>query len=956
MTERPNDPSEGPTAEWFAELAADDPDDDPFARPVPVPEEAEEPEPHEEEPAPARDIETDPEPARTEPAVTSEQTMPLSAEPAEPEAEPEEAAEPAVSSEQAPQPPAEPAEPEAVPGEAAEPADTDGPAGGPAQPEPAEPVVEREPETGPAAQVPVADVPVEDDRPEDRAAEPDEFTPAADDVQPSGASQDGVEALVAAGQAQAGRRQEPPVDTVAAAAQTPERAQPFAELGMKDDEYRRVRDILGRRPTSAELAIYSVMWSEHCSYKSSKVHLRQFADKAPQTDALLVGMGENAGVVDIGKGWAVTFKVESHNHPSYVEPYQGAATGVGGIVRDIISMGARPVAVMDSLRFGPADAPDTQRVLPGVVGGISGYGNSLGLPNIGGETVFDPCYLQNPLVNALCVGVLRHDDIQRATAPGPGNKVVLFGAGTGPDGIGGASVLASATFDDESQRKRPSVQVGDPFMEKLLIECCLELFREDLVVGIQDLGAAGVSCATTELAAAGTGGMHVVLDTVPLRDPTLRPEEILMSESQERMMAVVTPEKADRFLEICARWEIPATVIGEVTDTGRLVMTWRGEVIVDIPPGTAADEGPVYERPLEPPADLGAIQADTPGRLTRPSNAEELRKTVLWLAGSPNLASKTWVTSQYDRYVLGNTVLAMPEDAGVLRIDGDTTDLGIALSLDGNGRYARLDPYSGAQLALSEAYRNVAATGARPLAVTNCLNFGSPEDPGVMWQFARAVEGLADACLALGVPVTGGNVSFYNQTGTTPINPTPVIGVLGVHEDVRRRVNMAFTGEGHLLVLLGQTREEFGGSEWAHVVYGHLGGLPPLVDLAAEKALAHVLVAGAEEGLLSAAHDLSDGGLSQSLVESCLRGGLGCRITLPGDPFVALFSESAGRAVVAVRPGAEGRLGALCEAAGVPVTQLGVVGGDALAVEGLFSIPLLDLREAHESLLPSYAT
>ncbi|WP_371945921.1 phosphoribosylformylglycinamidine synthase subunit PurL [Actinomadura chokoriensis] len=752
-------------------------------------------------------------------------------------------------------------------------------------------------------------------------------------------------------------------DTVAVAAATPERQQPYVELGMNEEEYRRVRHILGRRPTSAELAIYSVMWSEHCSYKSSKVHLRQFGDKAPKTDKLLVGMGENAGVVDIGQGWAVTFKVESHNHPSYVEPYQGAATGVGGIVRDIMSMGARPIAVMDSLRFGPAEAPDTQRVLPGVVAGVGGYGNSLGLPNIGGETVFDACYEQNPLVNALCVGVMKHEDIKRAVAPGPGNKVILFGALTGPDGIGGASVLASATFDEESHQKRPSVQVGDPFMEKLLIECCLELFREDLVVGIQDLGAAGVSCATTELAAAGTGGMHVDLDAVPLRDQTLRPEEILMSESQERMMAVVAPGKVDRFMEICARWEIPATVIGTVTDTRRLVMTWRGETIVDIPPVTAADEGPVYNRPFEPPHDLGALQADTPGRLTRPSNGDELRRTVLWLAGSPNLASKTWVTSQYDRYVLGNTVSAMPENAGVVRID-DESGLGIALSLDGNGRYARLDPYSGAQLALSEAYRNVAATGARPLAVTNCLNFGSPEDPGVMWQFARAVEGLADGCQYLGIPVTGGNVSFYNQTGETPINPTPVIGVLGVHDDVRRRVNMSLTSDGATIALLGETREEFGGSEWAHVVYNHLGGLPPLVDLKAEAALASVMVAAIRDGLVTAAHDLSDGGLSQTLVESCLRGGLGARITLPGDPFVSLFSESVARAMLVVRPGAEARLAALCESAGVPVTQIGVAGGDALHVTGrgpdgeqqeLFSIGMSELREAHERMLPSYA-
>ncbi|MCP2337701.1 phosphoribosylformylglycinamidine synthase II [Actinomadura rupiterrae] len=801
--------------------------------------------------------------------------------------------------------------------------------------------------------------------------------PAVSD-DPNAAGQDATAALVAmsnaqqqpgqAGQpGQPGQRDSRPTpvpdqgtDTVEIAARTPDKPQPWAELGMAEDEYRRVRDILGRRPTSAELAIYSVMWSEHCSYKSSKVHLRQFGDKAPQTDALLVGMGENAGVVDVGQGWAVTFKVESHNHPSYVEPYQGAATGVGGIVRDIMSMGARPVAVMDALRFGPADAPDTHRVLPGVVAGIGGYGNSLGLPNIGGETVFDACYAANPLVNALCVGVMKHEDIKLATAPGPGNQVILFGAMTGPDGIGGASVLASANFDDASQAKRPSVQVGDPFMEKLLIECCLELFRADLVVGIQDLGAAGVSCATTELAAAGTGGMDVDLDAVPLRDQTLRPEEILMSESQERMMAVVEPAKVDDFLAICGKYEIPATVIGVVTDTGRLTMTWRGEKIVDIPPGTAADEGPVYERPIAPPADLAAIQSDTPGRLTRPSSGDEIRRTVLWLAGSPNLASKTWVTSQYDRYVLGNTVLAMPEDAGVVRID-DASGLGIALSLDGNGRYTRLDPYAGAQLALSEAYRNVAATGARPLAVTNCLNFGSPEDPGVMWQFAQAVTGLADACQYLGTPVTGGNVSFYNQTGDQAINPTPVIGVLGVHDDVRRRVNMAFVSEGATLALLGETREEFGGSEWAHVVYGHMGGLPPKVDLAAETALASVLVTAAREGLLSAAHDLSDGGLSQALVESCLRGGLGARITLHGDPFVQLFSESVARAVVAIRPGSESRVAALCEQYGVPVSQIGVAGGDSLTVTGgdqqeVFSISLAELREAHERTLPSYAS
>ncbi|WP_435866480.1 phosphoribosylformylglycinamidine synthase subunit PurL [Streptosporangium sandarakinum] len=745
------------------------------------------------------------------------------------------------------------------------------------------------------------------------------------------------------------------LDTVKRAEDTPDERQPYAELGMKADEYERVRQILGRRPTSSELAIYSVMWSEHCSYKSSKVHLRQFGAKAPASDALLVGMGENAGVVDIGDGWAATFKIESHNHPSYVEPHQGAATGVGGIVRDIMSMGARPIAVMDALRFGAADAPDTRRVLPGVVEGISHYGNCLGLPNIGGEVVFDPCYIGNPLVNALCVGLLRKDQIKLATAPGPGNKVVLFGALTGPDGIGGASVLASATFEDESQAKRPSVQVGDPFMEKLLIECCLELYQADVVVGIQDLGAAGVSCATTELAAKGTGGMDVRLDLVPLRDPSLRPEEILMSESQERMMAVVTPDDIDAFMAICAKWDIPATVIGEVTDGGRLVMTWHGETIVDIPPGTAADEGPVYERPFHEPAGQAALNADDPSRLPRP---DDLRATLLTLLGSPNLASKEWVTSQYDRYVRGNTVLAQPADAGVLRISevmpgAEETTRGIALATDGNGRYARLDPYAGAQLALSEAYRNVAVTGARPLAVTDCLNFGSPEDPEVMWQFAEATRGLADACKILGVPVTGGNVSFYNQTGTTAIHPTPVVGVLGVIDDVARRVRNGFTGEGDRVVLLGETLAEFGGSEWAHVVHGHLGGLPPQADLEAERALARVLTEAAAQGLLTGSHDLSDGGLAIALAEAVLAQGVGCSVSLPGDDaFTDLFSESPARALVTVRPESFDAFAELCAAHEVPCQRLGVTGGSSLAVEGVLDIPVAELRETHEATLP----
>jgi phosphoribosylformylglycinamidine synthase subunit PurL len=748
-------------------------------------------------------------------------------------------------------------------------------------------------------------------------------------------------------------------DTVAQAGLTPDRQQPYAELGLTAGEFDRVTGLLGRRPTDAELAIYSVMWSEHCSYKSSRRHLRQFAEKAPATGVLLAGIGQNAGVVDIGQGYAITFKIESHNHPSFVEPFQGAATGVGGIVRDILAMGARPVAVMDALRFGPAQAPDTRRVLPGVVSGISFYGNCLGLPNIGGELAFDPCYAGNPLVNALCVGVLRHRDLKVAAATGPGNKVILFGSRTGPDGIGGASVLASASFAGRAGgaggegAKRPSVQVGDPFMEKLLVECCLELYQADLVVGIQDLGAAGVACATTELAAAGGTGMRVRLDAVPLRDSSLGPAEILMSESQERMMAIVSPPDVGQFLAICAKWDVQATEIGEVTDSGRLEMTWRGELVVDIPPGSAADDGPVYDRPARRPASQDALQADDPGRLPRPDSRDYggLRAALLAVLGSPDAADKTWVTEQYDRYVRGDTVLATPHDAGLLRVD-EKTGLGVALATDGNGRYCQLDPYTGTQLALAEAHRNVAVTGARPLAVTNCLNFGSPEDPGVMWQFTEAVRGLADGCLLLGTPVTGGNVSFYNQTGGTPIQPTPVVGLLGVHEDVRHRVRSGFEAAGASIVLLGETRPEFGGSLWAWVTHGHLGGRPPEVDFAAEQRLARVLVTAAGRGLLQAGHDLSDGGLAVALAESCLVGGTGCAVTLPGDPFTFLFSESAARAVVAVAPGAEEQFAILCADQGQPAVVLGVTGGQSLQVTGAFEISLSELADVNKQALP----
>ncbi|MGH3413142.1 MAG: phosphoribosylformylglycinamidine synthase subunit PurL [Marmoricola sp.] len=745
------------------------------------------------------------------------------------------------------------------------------------------------------------------------------------------------------------------LDTVDRAATDPERDQPWAELGLKADEYARIREILGRRPTSSELAMYSVMWSEHCSYKSSKVHLKQFSEIPQETRVgkMLAGIGENAGVIDIGQGYAVTFKVESHNHPSYVEPYQGAATGVGGIVRDILAMGARPVAVMDSLRFGPlddsADHDDTHRVLPGIVAGVGGYGNCLGLPNIGGEVVFDATYAGNPLVNALCVGVLRHEDLHLAKASGAGNQVILYGARTGGDGIGGVSVLASETFTSEGPTKRPSVQVGDPFMEKLLIECTLELFAAGVVAGIQDLGGAGLSCATSELASAGDGGMHVDLDRVPLRDATLSPEEILMSESQERMMAVVEPGDVDAFLKVCEKWDVEATVMGEVTTSGRLQVDWHGERVVDVPPRSVAHEGPTYQRPLRRADDLDILQAAAAEDLPRPGTDEELRQTLLRLAASPDLCDKSWITDQYDRYVLGNTVLAQPSDSGMVRVD-EHTGLGVALATDCNARFCALDPYAGAQLALAEAYRNVSVGGATPLAVSDCLNFGSPEDPGVMWQFAEACRGLADGCLELGIPVTGGNVSLYNSTGETAILPTPVVAVLGVVDDVTRRTPTGFGAAGEEIVLLGETGAELSGSTWAHVAHGHLGGRPPRVNLAAERALSALLVSGV--GLLTSAHDLADGGLAQALVESCLRCGIGCSVTLPDDPFVALFSESAARALVTVPGHAVEDLEARAADHGVPVTRLGTTGGSSLDV-GRFAVPLDELRAAWSATLPA---
>ena len=754
------------------------------------------------------------------------------------------------------------------------------------------------------------------------------------------------------------------IDTTKQAKSDPDKEQPWLELGLKEDEYLSIREILGRRPTSAELAMYSVMWSEHCSYKSSKIYLRQFGEKVtPEMKKhLLVGMGENAGVVDIGEGLAVTFKVESHNHPSYIEPFQGAATGIGGIVRDILTMGARPIAVMDQLRFGAPGNADTARVVHGVVDGISFYGNCLGLPNIGGETVFDKVYQGNPLVNALSIGALKHKDLKLAKAENPGDLVILFGARTGADGIGGVSVLASETFDDSGPSRRPAVQVGDPFAEKVLIECCLELFAAGVVAGIQDLGGAGLSCATSELASNGGRGMKVQLKNVLLRDESLTPEEILMSESQERMMAIVPKKHLKSFKKIVDRHEVEYSVLGKVIKKDRLHINWGKEEIVNVPPRTVAHDGPVYERPVKKPATQKPLNEDTgeSRKLARANdNSSDLASQLIQVVSSPNQADKSWVTNQYDRYVGGNTALAYPDGAGMIRVS-ETTGLGVAISTDANGRYCQLDPYEGAKLALAEAYRNVATSGAVPLAVTNCLNFGSPENSGVMWQFKQATTGLADGCLELGIPVTGGNVSFYNQTGDVAIFPTPVVGVLGVIDDVARRIPSGWQDDGNNLYLLGVTKDELDGSVWADVIHSHLGGRPPKVNLAYEKKLAELLHGASLQGLIASATDLSEGGLAQALTESVLRFNMGARVWLTEicerdgvDRTSALFSESTGRVLVSVGREDDVKFVGLCDARGIPVLRIGVTDNtDELEIQDLASWKLDDLRAPWVNTLP----
>jgi phosphoribosylformylglycinamidine synthase II len=754
----------------------------------------------------------------------------------------------------------------------------------------------------------------------------------------------------------------PPAETL-----TPERARALAhELGLRGDEYDRVVDTLGRTPTVSELGMYSVMWSEHCSYKSSKVHLRTLPTEGPH---VLVGPGENAGVVDVGEGLAVSFKIESHNHPSFVEPYQGAATGVGGILRDIFTMGARPIAIMDPLRFGDPGGwtdgtgryrePDLfqRHLIDGVVRGVGGYGNCVGVPNIGGETVFDDTYAGNPLVNVLAIGVLRRERLQLARAEAAGDVAVLLGSATGRDGIGGASVLASQEFDEGLDDKRPNVQVGDPFAEKLLIECCLDLYERDLISGIQDMGAAGIACSTSELASAASMGMEVDLDRVHLREPSMESWEILCSESQERMLALVAPSHLDEVLEVAARWGVPASVIGEVVEGDALVLRRGGEVVADLPARSLADEGPTYDRPRRRPAwldDYAAVDAESPAL---PIGADrpfaDLGAFALAFLRSPNVASTRWITEQYDQHVLSGTVLGPGmADAGVVRLPDSRK--AVACATDGNGRWCELDPREGTRRVVAEAFRNVACTGARPLATTNCLNFGNPERPEIMWQLAESIAGMGEACDALGIPVTGGNVSLYNETSGRAIHPTPVVGVLGVLEDADDALGLAFEDEGDVVFLLGApTVAGLAGSELQRFLDLPLGGRLAPVDLELEAAIGEVLHAAAREGLVASAHDVGTGGLLTALVESCVAGDVGVDVSLADDlpPAQALFSESPGRVVVTVASHHVRAFAQLCADAAVPLTDIGTVGGDVVAVRDLLELPLAAVEQAYERSL-----
>ena len=727
----------------------------------------------------------------------------------------------------------------------------------------------------------------------------------------------------------------------------------IASHGLTVDEYDRIVSILGRDPNLLELGIFSVMWSEHCSYKSSRVHLKTLPTDGPR---VLQGPGENAGVLDIGDGLAAVFKIESHNHPSFIEPYQGAATGVGGIIRDIFTMGARPLALLNSLRFGELDTPLTQRLVEGVVAGIAGYGNSMGIPTVGGEVAFDKSYAGNPLVNVFCLGIASVDGIIKGRAEGVGNAVYYVGAKTGRDGIHGAT-MASAEFDDAAAEKRPNVQVGDPFMEKLLLEACLEVMESDALIGLQDMGAAGLTCSSCEMGARGDAGIDIDVSTVPQRETHMTPYEIMLSESQERMLFIVRQGREAEVERVFEKWDLHAVRIGQVTDDGLLRVRNGGDVIAEIPNKPLADEAPLYERPYHEPSDFKARQhlnVDALDLSTPPTDI------LLRLMSAPDVASKRWIYRQYDHMVRTNTIAPAGAGSGVVRVKG--TSRALAFSVDGNGRYCYLDPYQGAMLAVAESARNVACAGGVPIGATNCLNFGNPERPEIMWQFARAVAGIGEACRALDVPITGGNVSFYNETDGEAILPTPVIGVVGLLENAEQTVGRCFQEADSVVMLLGDSRLSLGGSEYLKVVHGLVRGVPPILDLKTECALQRVLVELVAAGVLLSAHDCSDGGFAVTLAECSVdTEGIGCDVAIPTDAdgtISALFGEGASRVVVSVRKNEVGRVTEVAAAAAVPCLTLGRSGGKRIRIsiggEDVIDAPLDEVAQAWSTGVSRY--
>ena len=731
------------------------------------------------------------------------------------------------------------------------------------------------------------------------------------------------------------------------------------QLGLNRQEYLNVVATQGRVPSLTELYIYSLMWSEHCSYKHSKKRLRMFSSEGTY---VLQGPGENAGVISVGEGWAVAFKMESHNHPSAIEPFEGAATGVGGIIRDIFTMGARPIAILDSLRFGSLDKPRQRYLFDGSVAGIGAYGNCLGVPTVGGEVYFEQAYEGNCLINAMAIGLMREENLTRAVGSGPGNLVVLIGSSTGRDGIGGASVLASQEFDEAAENKRPAVQVGDPFEEKLLIEVCLELLQRGLFVALGDLGAAGLTSSASEMASRGGVGIDIDVRLIPQREQRMQPFEIMVSESQERMLAVVRPEDFAAVQDCCHRWAVACTAIGNITSTGRFVvrdsqLPAGQDIVADMPAEMLAESAPEYDPPMTRPDYLDDVQGYDLSSLAHPLGLEQLNAMLLKLLASPNICSRAWIWRQYDHQVMNNTAVLPGADAAVLRIGdtgrGETSSRGIAASTDCNGRYCYLDPYVGSQIALAEAARNLACVGAEPAAITDCLNFGNPEKPEVFWTFHEAVRGLAEACKLWSIPVISGNVSFYNESFGQAIYPTPTVGMVGLVEDVAQVATLAFKQAGDTIVLIGATLDELGGSEYLKQCFALVAGRPPALDLELERDVQAVVCQAVRDGLLASAHDCSEGGLAVALAECCIAGGLGATVALDdGLPGAAsLFSESQSRILVSLSEANVEKLIDRLIAANLPYSIIGEVGGRRLEVEAKLSLSLDEIAEPYNNSL-----